>query len=238
MESVAAAPPRSPAHRRALLASCALVVAYWLAFAAWKLARGVPDMPVDIPALFLRKAIEALVVGVVAYLLLRASGELPRDLGFRRDGLAGSLGQGLLWGALLFVAINVVLNPIVGSLLGGGVDDRTREMFRDRSQAPWWVLTAIVGGGFAEEALRVFALSRFRRLAGTAGLVAAMAADSVVFGFGHLYQGPAGAVSAGITGVLMALIWLRRGRATDAMAAHAAFDLYGIAAAYALFGRG
>ncbi len=36
----------------------------------------------------------------------------------------------------------------------------------------------------------------------------------------------------------MAFIYLRRRRVMDAMLVHAAFDLLGIAAAYALYGRG
>jgi membrane protease YdiL (CAAX protease family) len=232
-------PTGSAGSRRALLVSCGVVVAYWIGFTATRLLGGTPHVTPDIPALFLRKLVEALVVGAVVYALLRTTGERPRDLGIARESVPGSIGQGLLWAALLFVLINVVLNPLVGSLVGGdGVDSRTRELFRDRSQWPWWAATAIVGGGFAEELARAFALSRFRRLAGTAGLVVAVIADSIVFGIGHRYQGTAGAISAGITGVLFALLYLRRGRAVDAMAAHAAFDLYGIAAAYALFGRG
>ena len=109
-------------------------------------------------------------------------------------------------------------------------------MFQDYGEAPWWILTAIVGGGFAEGLLRAFVLTRFDRLLGRAGLVAAVVVDSAVFGLGHLYQGPGGAVSAGITGLLFALIFLRRRRATDSMAAHALFDLLGIAVAYALYG--
>lgn len=223
-------------HRRALIVSCAVIVLYWIAFAASRLLRdGPPAMPTDIAALFLRKLAEAIVAGVVVFVLLRTTGEKPEDLGITRDGLPGSIGRGLLWGAALFVVINVLLNSVLSSVLGGSVDARTREMFRDPSAAPWWVLTAIVGGGFAEELVRVFVLSRFRRLAGTLGLAFAIIVDSIVFGIGHLYQGTVGAVSAGICGALLAFVWLRRGRATDAMATHAAFDLYGVAAAYALY---
>jgi membrane protease YdiL (CAAX protease family) len=227
----------SPGERTALVLSCALIVVFWIAFAAWKLTRGGDHpVPVDIFALFVRKAAEAAVLALVVGLLLRASRESFADLGVSLRHLGRSLLEGLGWAALLFVLINIVLNPFVGSLVGGAVDARTRLMFQDPGQAPWWVLTAIVGGGFAEELMRAFVLTRFDRLFGRAGLVAAVGIDSAVFGLGHLYQGPSGAISAGLTGVLFALIFLRRRRATDSMAAHALFDLMGIAVAYALYG--
>lgn len=229
--------PRAPGGRTALVLSCVFIVAFWIAFAAWKLSRvGDHPVPVDIFALFVRKAAEASVLALVVGLLLRASRESFADLGVSARHLGRSLLEGLAWAALLFVLINIVLNPLVGNLVGGAVDARTRLMFQDYGELPWWVLTAIIGGGFAEELLRVFVLTRFDRLLGRAGLVAAVVLDSAVFGLGHLYQGPSGAVSAGITGVLFALIYLRRRRATDAMAAHALFDLMGVAVAYALYG--
>jgi membrane protease YdiL (CAAX protease family) len=226
-----------PPRRTALVLSCLLVAAWWIGIAAWKLTRGgdhpVPD---DIFLLFVRKAVEAAVLAVVTGLLLRAAGERFADLGLGARHLGRSVLEGLGWAALLFVAINVLLNPLVGGLLGRAVDARTRLMFQDYGEAPWWALTAVVGGGFAEELLRAFVLTRFARLLGRPGLVAAVVVDSAVFGLGHLYQGTSGAVSAAISGVIFALIFLRRRRATDSMAAHALFDLLGIAAAYALYG--
>ena len=172
----------------------------------------------------------------MTFLLLKASGETFADLGLSRRGLGRSILVGLGFALVFFVVINVGINPLVGGLLGGSADARVRELFRDYGDAPWWVGTAIVGGGFAEELTRVFVLTRFERLLGRAGLVLALVVDSAVFGLGHLYQGTSGAVSAALTGLLFAFVFLRRRRATDAMAAHAWFDLLGIAAAYALFG--
>lgn len=223
--------------RSGLVLSVVAVVAYWIVFATSRLLRDpATALPTSILALFLRKLVEAGTLAVVVGVLLARSRETWDDLGVSGRHLARSVLEGLAWGAVLFVVVNVGVNSLVSSLLGGAADSATRALFRDPAQAPWWVLTAIVGGGFAEELTRAFALTRFDRLFGRVGLVVALVLDSIVFGIGHLYQGRAGAVSAGITGFLFALIFLRRRRATDAMAAHAAFDLYGIAAAYALYG--
>ncbi len=94
-----------------------------------------------------------------------------------------------------------------------------------------------MGGGFTEELIRAFVLTRFDKAFGTPGLVFAVVADSIVFGIGHSYQGSNGMVRSGIAGLLFALIFLQRRRVSDAMVAHAGFDLLGIATAYALYSR-
>ena len=100
-----------------------------------------------------------------------------------------------------------------------------------------WIFSAIVGGGFAEELWRAFVLTRFDALFGRKGVVFALIADSLVFGLGHLYQGPASALTTVFTGALLALIFLWKRRVIDAMVVHALFDLAGIAVAYALYAR-
>ena len=108
-------------------------------------------------------------------------------------------------------------------------------LFRDPREAPLWVFIAVVGGGFTEELIRAFVLTRFEHVMGRIGLAAAVVVDSVVFGLGHLYQGVTGAVQSGITGLLFALIFLKRRRVADSMVVHALFDLFGIALAYLLY---
>ena len=221
--------------RTGLLVSCGLIVLYWAGFAAWRLTRAEHPLPSSLEGLFLRKLVEAAVLAVGTFFLLRWSGESFASLGIAKKGLGRSILVGLGFAFLFFLVINVGLNPLVGGLLGGSVDASVRTLFQDPAEWPWWVSTAIVGGGFAEELMRVFVLTRFERLLGRGGLVVALVIDCAVFGLGHLYQGTSGAVSSAITGLLFAFVFLRRRRATDAMAAHAWFDLLGIAAAYALY---
>ena len=229
-------PAKGTREHRGLVIGCVVVVAFWLGFAAWKLSRPDHPLPPSIAGLFVRKLVEAGAIAVVTGLLLRLGGERLSDLGLVARGLGRSILVGLGFAAVLFLVVNVGINSVVRSVMGGAVDGSVRALFQDPADAPWWVLTAIVGGGFAEELTRAFTITRFERLLGRAGLAVALVVDSTVFGLGHLYQGPAGAVSAAITGLLMAFVFLRRRRVTDAMAAHAWFDLLGIAAAYALYG--
>lgn len=67
--------------------------------------------------------------------------------------------------------------------------------------------------------------------------MAALAADSVVFGLGHLYQGGISAAGTGAAGLAYALVYLRRRRGADAMVAHAGDDLIGVLLAYLLYAR-
>ena len=51
-----------------------------------------------------------------------------------------------------------------------------------------------------------------------------MLLSAVLFGVVHLYQGPAGAVMAGLSGLLMAAFYLRFGRIAPMMLAHYLHD--------------
>jgi len=221
--------------KRALYLSVAVIVAYWAIFAAMRLL-GSHHAPQSVAALarnvFVRST---LVVGLI-WILLRASGESIRSLGFTRDGTGRFLMRSAGLAIALFVVANLVLNNVFAALFGRG-DAPLADLFRDPRDAPYWIFSAIVGGGIAEELSRAFVLTRFEKLFGRSGLVLALILDSIVFGFGHLYQGTASAVSAGFTGLLCAFIFLSRRRVVDAMAVHALFDLMGIAAAYALYAR-
>jgi membrane protease YdiL (CAAX protease family) len=222
--------------RRALALSVGVIVLYWVGFAASRLLRPHPA-PHDVTSIALNVCVRAAVVSVLVWLLLRANGESIRDLGIARDGTGRFLLRSLGLAVALFVVANVVLNSVFSAVLGHGAAPPIAELFRDPREAPYWVFSAIVGGGFAEELTRAFVLTRFEKLLGRWGLAAAFVIDSLVFGLGHLYQGNASAATSAVTGAVLALIFLQRRRVIDAMAVHALFDLMGIAAAYALYAR-
>jgi membrane protease YdiL (CAAX protease family) len=180
----------------------------------------------------------AIVVAIV-WMLLRANDERFGDLGLSGPALKAALVRGPLLAAGIFVFVNVVLGSALKALGTPARPQALPGLFRDPREAPLWVFVAIVGGGFTEELVRAFVLTRFDRAFGRAGLAAALVVDTVVFGLGHLYQGVTGAVQSGVTGLLFALIFLRRRRVADAMVVHALFDLFGVALAYFLYaGRG
>jgi membrane protease YdiL (CAAX protease family) len=100
---------------------------------------------------------------------------------------------------------------------------------------PLWILAALFKGAFSEELWRIFALTRFEKWLAKPGLIFALILGSVVFGFGHLYQGLSGLITIAIVGFLYALVYLRRRRALEAVFAHATFNMIGIGLGYILY---
>lgn len=239
--SAVASPPEPPPgearrNRTWLRVSVAVIVAWWIVMTVRQLTH--PAIPHSVSGIAVSVTLRAIEALVVAWLLLRLSGESLADLGLTRRGF----GRSLAWGALVAVGAWVVINVGVNSLLAnlfrtGGTPPILRELFRNPADLPAWIVAAVVGGGFHEELKRAFALSRFERLLGRPGLVVALVIDSIVFGLGHLYQGWSGAASAGVTGLICAFVYLRRRRVVDAMIVHALFDLLGIAVAYLLYAQ-
>lgn len=210
--------------------SIAVIVTYWVSSMASHLLRfsaGVRPTTVSQIAVFV--SVKTLVVLGIVWPLLRANGERFADLGFARQALRHALLRGVLFAVGIFLLVNVALSSLLAT------SPTVKALFHDPQDAPLWVFSAIVGGGFCEELVRAFVLTRFNQVFGTRGLVLAVGVDTVDFGMGHLYQGVPGAVQAGLTGLIFALIFLHRRRVADAMVAHAGFDLLGIAGAYALY---
>jgi membrane protease YdiL (CAAX protease family) len=220
----------------ALPASVCLVGVSWgYSVYAHLLRPGGNAAPASVRAVAAFVAIKAvLVLGIVLF-FLRADGESLADLGVTGVALRGSAGRGVAVAIGLFLVVNVLLGSLLKSLGLPPSEERLGALFRDPRQALLWIFAGVVGGGFTEELVRAFVLTRFEKALGRAGLVFAVAADTAVFSLGHLYQGVTGAVQAAASGLIFALVFLRRRKAADAMAVHAVFDLLGIAAAYALY---
>lgn len=186
--------------------------------------------------------LDSLVMGVftvlVVTILLRLSGEKYKQIGFDARNIKRQIGLGVLFGVLIFVFDTFVSSPIVEWLLpktsAKGID--MAKLFTDKSLLPLWILVALFKGAFSEELWRIFALTRFERWLGKPGLIFALILGSIVFGFGHLYQGLSGLITIAIIGFLYALVYLRRRRALEAVFAHAAFNMIGVVLGYYMYG--
>lgn len=223
-------------RRFALPVSVLLVVAYW-ATSTWAtlLRPGGAALPGSVRAIAVYVCIKTALALAVVWTLLRATEEHLASLGFTVSRLRGALVWGPLVAAGVFLFANVVLGSVLRALGTPSRPQALPALFRDPREAPLWVFIAVVGGGFTEELIRAFVLTRFDRAMGRIGLAVAVVVDSAVFGLGHLYQGVTGAIQSGITGLLFALIFLKRRRAADSMVVHALFDLFGVALAYFLY---
>lgn len=214
----------------------AIIVGYWT-YSIWTqlLRPGAGQMPDSVREIAVFVSIKTVIAVAAIWFLLRANGERVAELGLGAGLLVRSLLRGSLLAIGLFVLVNVLVGSLLASFASGGRSDSIGVLFTDPAQAPLWIFAGIVGGGFTEELIRSFILTRFDKAFSRFGLVFAVLADSIVFGIGHSYQGSNGMVESGLLGLLFALIFLRRRRVSDAMVAHAGFDLLGIAAAYALY---
>ncbi|MGZ5426231.1 MAG: CPBP family intramembrane glutamic endopeptidase [Thermoanaerobaculia bacterium] len=227
----------SPALKRfAVPVSVLLIVAYWAASAWTQLFRaGGATVPGSVRAIAGFVCIKTALAVAIVWTLLRANEECFADLGFSGRFLKAAFVWGPLVAAGVFLFVNVVLGAVLRALGTPAKPEALPALFRDVREAPLWIFLAVVGGGFTEELIRAFVLTRFERALGRIGLAIAVVVDSAIFGLGHLYQGVTAAVQSGITGLLFALIFLKRRRAADSMVVHALFDLFGIALAYLLY---
>jgi membrane protease YdiL (CAAX protease family) len=186
--------------------------------------------------LALSTAALAVAITLLVRLLLDPA-ERFADLGLDRDALRRGWKPGLLVAVGLFVLFTFVLTPALGTLGLRRREDVLNAWFSDPRDAGWWLIAAVVGGGYREELMRAFVLTRCERVAGAAGLVVALLVYSAVFGLSHSYQGPRGIVSASLTGFVFGLIYVRRRNLAEVMVAHAAFDILGVTAGYLLHAR-
>jgi len=191
----------------------------------------------SIENVLLNSLIMGLFAVLVVTLLLRLSGERYRDLGFTGQRIGRQLAFGVFFGTLIFAFDTFLSTPVVESLLPStaapGVDMGT--LFSNTRLLPLWILAGLFKGAFSEELWRIFALTRFEKWLGRPGLILALILGSIVFGFGHLYQGLSGLVTITIVGFLYALVYLRRRRVLEAMFAHATFNLISITLGYLMY---
>jgi membrane protease YdiL (CAAX protease family) len=91
----------------------------------------------------------------------------------------------------------------------------------------------VIGAGVFEELSRVFLLTRLWTITPSqAGRWFGIVLSAVLFGLAHLYQGPAGMLSTGITGLISAVAYHAFGRVAPLMLAHYLHDAVQFAALY------
>jgi membrane protease YdiL (CAAX protease family) len=186
-----------------------------------------PRLPAHFGELVVRVAIYKLVVIAVIYLLLRIGGEEFGALGVGRARWPARVGVGAAIGLVMFLGLNIGLSAALNALIPPSPDTVSSVMsfFRDPVHLLAWLPIGIFGGGVGEELERIFVLTRFERWLGRPGLVLGVVLSSAMFGFGHLYQGLGSALSTAVSGLVFALVYLRRRSALEPIVAHALSDV-------------
>jgi len=230
---------KKPSSKAVLVVSLGLIAVTWVRKVIENtfFIDGVLRAFASLERVLLNASIYGVLTVVAVILLLRLSGERYKDLGFHATALGRQFGFGVLFGVLIFAFDAFIFSPGIKGLLpktsAQGVD--MSRLFTNTGLLPFWILVALFKGGFSEELWRIFVLTRFERWLGKPGLILALAASSVVFGFGHYYQGLSGLISTAVIGLLFALVYLRRRRALEAIFAHATFNLINIVLGYAMY---
>lgn len=230
---------KKPNARSILYLSIGLILSVWI----FSLIRNtvfidsILTMFESTPKVFLLALFTAVAFISIVILLLRLSGENLGDIGFKKADLAKQLGNGFLFGAIIFVADTFIVSPLVDALLPStsaqGID--MAKLFGNSAYLLIFLFIGLFKGGFSEELWRIFVLTRFEKAFGKAGLISALIMSSLMFGVGHFYQGLSGMVSLSIIGLLYALVYLRKRSALEAVFAHSAENIISIILGYIIY---
>ena len=163
---------------------------------------------------------------VVALLLLRCvCRENLRDLNLRPGTLASDLLAALILSPAIIVA-NVMSTQLLSDLIpesasNPSVRNLFVELARDPGMFVLFLALLIPLGAASEELIRVFLLSRLWKVwASTTGRLAGVVVSACLFGLIHVYRGPVAVGWTAIFGLIVALYYLRFGRAVPLILAH------------------
>lgn len=187
------------------------------------------DRPYGLDEILFYTCVIATLMLVVLLLLLRfLCGERFSDLNLQRahwwQDVLGGIGL-----TILTLGTAFFLGPVIGRLLPGNtqsMDNILVGLTRDSLK-----LALFLGPGLAlgaagfEELTRVFFLTRWWKIAsGTAWRWLGVLVSAAMFGLAHLYQGSAGVANTAITGLILAIVYLRFGRIWPLIISHYLHD--------------
>ena len=208
-----------------LAVSLSAIAIYW----TYQVISQNPDAPlaVDFSELVWRILRNKIITLVVLFLLLRLEGGGFKHLGLNGQNWRKHLTVGLVVGVVMFIALNVGLSSLMSTLVprpvGSGLS--IFAYFKEPRNLLAWLPIGIFGGGVVEELQRIFIFTRFEKWLGRPGLILGIVLSSMMFGLGHRYQGVGIAISTAASGVIFALVYLRRRSALEPITAHAFSDV-------------
>lgn len=186
-----------------------------------------PVIPTSFAELARRIILNKLVTFAILALLLRLEQQGWEGVGVRRRDWARHVGIGVGIGLAMFLFLNVALTAALEGMIPRPAPQGPSilSFFAEWKNLIVWLPIGVFGGGVVEELERIFVLTRFEQWLGRPGLVLGVILSSVMFGMGHLYQGVGAALSTAVSGVVFALVFLRRRSALEPMTAHAFSDV-------------
>jgi membrane protease YdiL (CAAX protease family) len=184
------------------------------------------EQHLSIQAFTLYLAVIAPLAIVIALLLLRfLCGENPRDLNLRPGKLALDLLATLVL-SLVTIVVSVISTYFLPELFPESPSNTSVTNLFVELAGNHGLLVLFAGplfflGAASEEVIRMFLLSRLWKVwPATKVKLLAVAISACLFSLIHLYQGPVSATWTAIYGLIMALYYLRFGRAVPLILAH------------------
>ena len=213
-------PVLSRAARLASAAEALLAAAVVLGHNVWRV------LPNEVPVLF--------VLGLVSY-RLRNGGFAA--IGFRRPESWGRVVAIAAGAAALRLRLGQAVETLAARVWPPIVAPQgANEIAGHPGTALLWLLLVWTWAAFGEEiSYRGYLLGRTAEALGRSPLAyaAAVAASSVLFGYGHFYKGPAGILDSAVAGLVLAGAYLlARRNLWAAVLAHGFIDTVGIVALY------
>jgi membrane protease YdiL (CAAX protease family) len=147
---------------------------------------------------------------------------------------------GIVAGAVVWFLSDWIWDPLLQRWLGRIDVDNLAGVRGHPINLAILIALAIIYGGVIEEVIfRGFVIGWGSKLLGQRWLIPLILLSSIVFGSAHRYQGPAGAVSAGLSGLAFAILYVASGRRLLVpMLAHSVADIIGILEIYYGFNGG
>jgi len=162
-------------------------------------------------------------------LLLRADGQPLAAIGIVRAGalrevLASTWMTAGTFGVQIASAIPIAIIGVLTGILKDEASQRTEAlgMIAGQGSIAEFMLAVVVAAAFEEVAFRGFLTPRMRSLTGSWPW--AIVVVSVVFGLGHLYEGPLAVGQTAFLGVYFSVLLLARRRLLGPTLAHAGFN--------------
>ncbi len=181
---------------------------------------------------YLISTIDTVILLTLIWVLLRASGDRPREVFLqrgdaRREFVVGLLLVPIAFGVVIVLQLGIYL---VAPFLRNVPHNPFQSLLGSPLQIAAFVLLVLIAGGVREEIQRAFLLRRFEQSLG--GPVVGLVVTSLAFGLGHTLQGWDAAVVTGLLGALWGLTYLRRRNVIATIVSHALFNVGEIVMAF------
>ena len=142
-----------------------------------------------------------------------------------------SVGIGLVAGLAIHFLIDPVVIPLTEKMTGSPMDlSQFAAVQGDAGEFMTLLIVALVFGGIIEEiCFRGYFIGWGAALYGARSALPLVLIISLVFGIGHWYQGPTGAIVTGVGSIVFGLVYVATGlRLLPAIATHMTSNFFGV----------